>query len=177
MSIYEPREDSFLLQKIVKKEIKPTDKVLDMGTGSGIQAITAKEITKDVTAVDINPECIKKLKQSNPEINSFQSDLFNNIKESYDLILFNPPYLPEDQNEPKDSALATTGGKKGHEIIQSFLQDAKKHLNPKGRILLLYSSLSGNIEKLARDYNFEILTEESHFMEKLYVAKLTPKSL
>ena len=111
MSIYEPREDSYLLQKLVKLETKTTDKVLDMGTGSGIQAKTAYEITKDVTAVDINPECL-----NINNIKTIQSDLFNNIQESYDLIIFNPPYLPEDPNEPKDSALATTGGKEGHEI-------------------------------------------------------------
>ncbi len=172
MSIYEPREDSYLLQKIVKSETKPTDKVLDMGTGSGIQAKTAYEITKDVTAVDINPECLNL-----DNIKTIQSDLFSNITESYDLILFNPPYLPEDKNEPKDSALATTGGKQGHEIIESFLNQAKKHLNKKGRILLLYSSLSGDIEKISKEYNLKPLTEESHFMEKLYVVKLTPKSL
>jgi len=172
MSIYEPREDSYLLQKLVKLETKTTDKVLDMGTGSGIQAKTAYEITKDVTAVDINPECL-----NINNIKTIQSDLFNNIQESYDLIIFNPPYLPEDPNEPKDSALVTTGGKEGHEIIQSFLKQAKQHLNKNGRILLLYSSLSGKIEKIAKDYNIEQLAEESHFMEKLYVSKLTPKSL
>jgi len=172
MSIYEPREDSYLLQKLVKLETKTTDKVLDMGTGSGIQAKTAYEITKDVTAVDINPECL-----NINNIKTIQSDLFNNIQESYDLIIFNPPYLPEDPNEPKDSALATTGGKEGHEIIQSFLNQAKQHLNKNGRILLLYSSLSGKIEKIAKDYNIEQLAEESHFMENLYVSKLTPKSL
>ena len=172
MSIYEPREDSYLLQKIVKKETKSTDKVLDMGTGSGIQAKTAYETTKDITAVDINPECLNL-----NNIKTIQSDLFNNIEDSYDLIIFNPPYLPEDSKEPKDSALATTGGKEGNEIIQSFLNQAKKHLNSNGRILLLYSSLSGDIEKIAKEYNIEQLAEESHFMEKLYVAKLTPKSL
>jgi len=172
MSIYEPREDSYLLQKLVKLETKTTDKVLDMGTGSGIQAKTAYEITKDVKAVDINPECL-----NINNIKTIQSDLFNNIQESYDLIIFNPPYLPEDPNEPKDSALATTGGKEGHEIIQSFLNQAKQHLNKNGRILLLYSSLSGKIEKIAKDYNIEQLAEESHFMENLYVSKLTPKSL
>ncbi|MBT5042818.1 methyltransferase [Candidatus Woesearchaeota archaeon] len=170
--MYEPREDSYLLQKLVKLETKTTDKVLDMGTGSGIQAKTAYEITKDVKAVDINPECL-----NINNIKTIQSDLFNNIQESYDLIIFNPPYLPEDPNEPKDSALATTGGKEGHEIIQSFLNQAKQHLNKNGRILLLYSSLSGKIEKIAKDYNIEQLAEESHFMENLYVSKLTPKSL
>ena len=55
--IYEPAEDSFLLQKYVKKYAK--GKVLDMGTGSGIQA----EAAKDVLAVDVNPECVEYVKK------------------------------------------------------------------------------------------------------------------
>ena len=43
MDVYEPREDSYLLQKYVEKYCK-VDLVLDIGTGSGIQAITAAKI-------------------------------------------------------------------------------------------------------------------------------------
>jgi release factor glutamine methyltransferase len=174
MTIYQPREDSFLLQEQVKLEVKQDDKVLDIGTGSGIQALTALETSKDITASDINPECLENLK-----IKTIKSDLFENIQEKFDLIIFNPPYLPKDPNEPKDSALATTGGKKGNEIIKKFLQQAKSHLTEKGRILLLYSSLSGDIPKIVKElsYNLEILSKASFFMEELFVAKIIPKSL
>jgi len=169
--IYEPREDSFLLQKIVKKEVKSADKVLDMGTGSGIQAITASEIAHDITAVDINPECIDNL--HNPKIKTILSNLFENVHDQFDLILFSPPYLPTDPDEPEDSALATTGGEKGSEIIEEFLKQAKYHLKTNGRILLLYSSLSGKTEEIAKKYySFKILAEESFDFEKIYVAKL-----
>ncbi len=170
--IYEPREDSFLLQRIVKQEVNPNDKVLDMGTGSGIQAITAAEISKDVTASDINPECINQL--DNPKIKAIQSDLFKNIKDKFDLIIFNPPYLPKDPNEPEDSALTTTGGEKGSEIIEEFLKQAKNYLTNNGRILLLFSSLSGNIENIAKreNYNIKIITRQKFSFEEIYVAFL-----
>lgn len=170
--IYEPREDSFLLQKAVKQEIKPTDKVLDMGTGSGIQAITASEVSNNVTATDINPECIQQL--SNPKIKTMQSNLFENIRGKFDLIIFNPPYLPKDPNEPKDSALTTTGGETGSEIIVEFLKQAKDHLTKDGRILLLYSSLSGNIEKIAKreNYNLNLIAREKLSFEEIFVAFL-----
>lgn len=165
--IYEPREDSFLLQKYVKKYAK--GKVLDMGTGSGILAITVLEKTKDVLAVDINSKVIKLLKKKG--INAKVSNLFSKVKGKFDLIIFNPPYLPEDKREPKDSASATTGGKKGYEIIERFLKQAKKFLKKDGKILIVFSSLTGDVEEMIKkyDYKFKKLEEKKLFFEKLYV--------
>ncbi|MBN2454682.1 methyltransferase domain-containing protein, partial [Candidatus Woesearchaeota archaeon] len=53
---YTPREDSFLLAEAVKKEA--FGDVLDMGTGSGIQAEAAKAKAKSVTASDISKEAV-----------------------------------------------------------------------------------------------------------------------
>jgi methylase of polypeptide subunit release factors len=44
--------------------------------------------------------------------------------------------------EDKESALATTGGKQGDELILKFLKQAQKHLTKKGIILLVLSSLT-----------------------------------
>lgn len=165
--IYEPAEDSFLLQKHVRKYAQ--GKVLDLGAGSGIQAITALEKTKNVLAVDVDPEAVKLLKEKG--LKAKISDLFSNVKGKFDLIIFNPPYLPKDEREPEDSALTTAGGKKGSEIIEKFLRQAKKFLKKEGRILMVCSSLTGDVEKLFKKYGykFEKLEEEKMFFEKLYV--------
>ncbi|MDP2909403.1 MAG: methyltransferase [Nanoarchaeota archaeon] len=165
--IYEPAEDSFLLQKYVRKYAG--GKVLDVGTGLGIQAITALEKTKDVLAVDINPEAVKLLKEKG--IKAKVSNLFSNVKGKFNLIIFNPPYLPEDKREPKDSARATTGGKKGYELIEKFLKQAKSFLKKEGRILMVCSSLTGDVEKLFKKYGYKSkkLEEEKYFFEKIYV--------
>ena len=162
--IYQPAEDSYLLQKQVKIYAKKGMKVLDMGTGSGIQAITAKEQGADVLAVDINKECLNILK-----LKTLQSNLFEKVKDSFDLIIFNPPYLPEDEREPEDSKLATTGGKKGNEIIIKFLKQVKNHLNEDGKILLLFSSLTPNMEILLKDFKIKKLSEEKIPYETIYV--------
>lgn len=162
--IYEPEEDSYLLQKYVKKYSK--GKVLDLGTGSGIQAESANG---EVLAADINPESVEFVKKKG--IKAVVSDLFSNIKEKFDFIIFNPPYLPKEELEPKDSALSTTGGKKGNEILEKFLSQAKAHLNKNGKILIVTSSLTPNVEELIKkyDFNFKILEQKKIPYETLTV--------
>lgn len=114
MKIYQPAEDSFLLSKFVKKEIKRNkfSEILDMGSGSGIQSETCIDTgiaQKNLTLVDINPDAIKLLKQKFPNSKIIQSNLFNKINGKYDLIIFNPPYLP---NDKFDKNLDTSGGKR-----------------------------------------------------------------
>ena len=59
--IYEPREDSFMLEKWVKMLSK--GKVLDVGTGSGIQAIAALDKAESVIAIDIQEEVVENMKK------------------------------------------------------------------------------------------------------------------
>jgi release factor glutamine methyltransferase len=169
-SIYEPSDDSYLLEKHVKKYAK--GKVLEIGTGSGILAKAAFKKTKDVLAVDINPEAVKHVKSLG--IKAVCSDLFSKVEGKFDLIIFNPPYLPFERNEDKATALQVAGGKKGHEIIEKFLKQAKKHLEKNGIILLLFSSLSGDIEGIMakQEYKFNKIDEKLLFFEKLYVYEI-----
>ncbi|MDD5253758.1 MAG: methyltransferase [Candidatus Nanoarchaeia archaeon] len=162
--IYEPREDSILIGKFVKEYSR--GKVLDIGSGSGYLAEIALEKTKDVLAADINPEAVEHCKKKG--INSIVSDLFSNIKGKFDLIIFNPPYLPEDPDEDEESKIITTD--KG--IIERFLKELKEHLNKNGKCLMIYSSLSPvNPSELAKKNGFsvKILKEEALFFENLYV--------
>jgi release factor glutamine methyltransferase len=177
MLIYQPAEDSYLLSESVNEYLKNKNKyinILDMGSGSGIQTQTCKKLGfNNILAADINPDSIKILKQKG--FNTIHTDLFSNINpnEKFDLIIFNPPYLPEDKREPKDSKLATTAGKQGYEIITKFLKQAKKHLEKHGKILLLFSSLSKpNIIKKQAErlgYNYKKLDFKKIAFEQLYV--------
>jgi len=176
--IYEPLEDSFLLNKTLIKFFKNKDKkikILDVGSGSGIQAETCLKLGfKNVIASDINKETAKYLREKN--IKFVHSDLFDKIKGRFDLIIFNPPYLPHDYREPEESKMNTTGGKKGYEIIIKFLKQSSKKLNKNGSIILLFSSLSNPklILERARDfgYNFSLLDKNKFFFEELYVYEL-----
>lgn len=173
--VYSPKEDSYLLQKQVSRFAK-NKSFLDMGSGSGIQAKSAiKAEAKSVLATDINPIVINHLRKRN--IQCIKSNLFNNVKGKFDLIAFNPPYLPEDKREDKKSRKATTGGKKGDEIILRFLKQVKDHLNPNGKILLVISSLTprNEIESLIVKLKLKKkkLSEAKFFMEKLEVWEIS----
>jgi release factor glutamine methyltransferase len=164
--LYEPAEDSFLLQKYVRKYAK--GKVLDLGAGTGILAKTALEKTKDVLAADINEEAVKKCKILG--IKAVKSDLFSNIKEKFDLIIFNPPYLPDDKFNLEDN-LNHIGGKKRNEVIERFFSKVREHLNKNGKVLIVFSSLTPNVEKIITRYCFKYkkLSEKNFFFEKLFV--------
>ena len=192
-SPYEPREDSTLLESYVREYAKGN--VLDMGTGSGIQAITAAHSNKvesvlaaDVqkSAIDYCRKCIK-----NRKIKFIISNLFDNIKNTrtksgtnsvgnktlkikkFDAIIFNPPYLPQ---ELKVKDLTLEGGKKGYEVIERFLNEANNYLEPGGIILIVFSSLTKKekVDGFIRNnlLEFELLEKQHYFFEDLYVYKI-----
>jgi len=143
-----------------------------MGTGSTILAQTAyDQKIKDITAADINPKAIKLAKEKG--FKTIKTNLFDKIPktEKYDIICFNAPYLPKDKNEPKNSQLATTGGKDGDEISLKFIKQAKEHLNPNGKIYLLISSLTP-MNKIKK-YKPKILKRKKIFFEELLILEIS----
>src|SRR3989344_954840 len=145
MPIYKPAEDSLLLAKHVKitaREIlkeNPAATVLDMGAGSGIQAeacVDAGVKKENILCVDIDKGAVKLAKKKG--FNAVKSDLFSNINKKYkfNLIIFNPPYLPEDKTK-YDLGKDTTGGRLGDETILIFLKQAKSYLNKNGKIMIV----------------------------------------
>jgi len=175
--VYEPREDSYLLQECIPQNLKGK-KILDMGTGSGILAITAAKNGGDVTAVDISPEALKaaekNAKRQNVKIKFILSDLFENIAEKYDLIIFNPPYVPENEFDEKvGTSRIYSGGKSGREVLERFIKDVKRFLSENGEILIVISSLTGEKEtfELFRKASFEarIVVREKVPWEELLV--------
>ena len=169
MEIYQPAEDSYLFTDFLKKYLSKhkATSYLDMGTGSGILPKTASKFLdkKNILAADINPDAVKSLKQK--KYNVIKTNLFEKIKDKFDLITFNAPYLPLYPREPKDSQVVTTGGKRGDEISIKFLRQAKKHLNKNGKIFLLVSNLTP-IKKIKK-YNPKIVAKKKIFMEELLI--------
>lgn len=172
--VYEPAEDSLLLAESLI--IKSGDYFLDIGTGIGIQAIIAARMAEKVLATDINPNAIE-IARSNAELNGIRniefrvSNLFDSISEKFDLIIFNPPYLPS--HEKDTLGLSWSGGKNGTEIINRFLGRVSSHLKPGGRFEILISSLNNlrNVKKKFNENNleFEIIARKKLWFERIYV--------
>jgi len=174
MEIYSPAEDSWLLEEAILKENLKGKNCLDMGTGSGIQSrAMMKAGAKKVTAVDINPEALERLKTQfvGQNFEAIRSDLFNNVKGKFDFIAFNPPYVPSEGIKWKD----TDGGKKGRAVIDVFIKEFPKVLVGGGVLLLLVSSHNNEKEIIEllnkKGFVSQIILEKKLFFEKLFVIR------
>ncbi len=169
--IYSPAEDSELMLKALNERIKNKEfTIFEVGAGSGYILEKLKEFGfTNLSGCDKNPQAVNSCKSKG--LNVFFSNLFSKVNQKFDVIFFNPPYLPEDKNEDDESKLATTGGKTGSEVINLFLGEVKEHLNPNGRVFLLTSSLTKGIKW--PESKRKVVEEKKLFFEKLEVWELT----
>ncbi|MCU0631113.1 MAG: class I SAM-dependent methyltransferase [Methanoregulaceae archaeon] len=172
--VYCPEADTYLLLEAALKEIRPGDRVLEIGTGSGYIAAGLKELA-DIIATDINPHAVYAAKQKGVEV--VRSDLANGLRGLFDLVIFNPPYLPTCDEEKIDDWLeyALDGGMDGRVVIERFAKEVGRVLAPKGRVLLLISSLTG-IDAIfdifeGAGYGVKIVERRQVFDEELVVIR------
>ncbi len=170
--VYEPDEDTYFLTEQIRKLIKTRkfESVLEMGTGSGYISLSIADKVNKILGVDINSKAVefaeKNRKEQKIENVEFKlSNLFEGVAEKFDLIFFNPPYLPGKED------LSCDGGEKGQELIEKFLIEVKNHLNEGGIGVILLSSFN-NISELERRFNLVKLGEMELFFETLYCYKL-----
>jgi release factor glutamine methyltransferase len=152
--VYEPAEDTFMFADNLK--VDQEDTVIDVGTGCGILGIVAARKAAEVFAVDVNPHALR-CARKNAALNRvgnkmvfIRTDLFESIKidKKFDLVIFNSPYLPLENEDDSWLGYAWSGGTDGRRIIDRFIREAPRHLYPDGRILLMQSSLSSIGETL-----------------------------
>lgn len=177
--IYYPEEDTFLLLNVIRKY--SVDKVLEIGTGSGLLALELRINNRFVIGVDINFNALNELRisESNKNIDSKINIICCNSASPFrdnvfDLVVFNPPYLPSE----KINDNTIYGGPSGIEISKIWFKDASRILKNNGKIVFLTSSIS-NVKGLfnySRKLGFKIKILESKklFFEKLLVVEAKP---
>jgi release factor glutamine methyltransferase len=176
--VYQPAEDTRLLAEATRETVGAGDRVLDVGTGSGFVAAVAAEEGALVVGVDINPHaCRQAREQGIPAVRGNLTDPFG--ADCFDVVLFNPPYLPTPPDAEGDDWLehALSGGEDGRAVVEPFLDDVGRVLAPGGVVLLLVSSLTGLDEvrefAAARGLSGEEVAGEKHAFERLVVLRLS----
>jgi release factor glutamine methyltransferase len=178
-NVYKPADDTFLL--LENLQVKMRDRVLEIGTGTGIIAIKASMKSRMVVATDINPyaiECATKNIIANKSFNIElrQGNLFEPVKgEKFDLILFNTPYLPTDDEEKINDELnaAWDGGVDGRLLIDQFIEGLPHYLKQGGRAQMVQSTLSDlnmTLKKLEEmGFQVSVTARKKGFFEEILV--------
>lgn len=144
-----PRQDTEILVDEAVNRLKPSMRVLDMCTGSGCIAVSLKRLVRDieVTAADISSKALA-VAIENAELNSadiefIQSDLFENVRAKFDIIVSNPPYIPSEtvdllmeevrEHEPR---LALDGMSDGLYFYRLIVRESTRFLEDNGFLML-----------------------------------------
>ena len=208
--VYPPSDDTYLIIDYFKKNInenffdglplEPIRKILDMGTGTGIIALFLLELkknfskfTSNIYASDISDAAIRcatlneRANNYKNNINFIKSDLFgnfpSNLQHSFDIIVFNPPYLPSISYKEKDIIRSRSdsnweGGEQGIEVFLEFIRQVKKFLNPEQKYYIYYISSSTadlnqlNEELETRGFLNSILAKKHMFFEDIMLNRL-----
>lgn len=155
-TVYDPSEDSYLLIDALEQdlnilyEMKPAI-CLEIGSGSGI-VITALAMAlkqyynAHFVAIDINPDACRATKRTSL-INSVDVDVLHmnlldciQVKNTYDVILFNPPYVVTEYEEVLENRLifkTWAGGKNGRQVMEQIFTLIPKILSDRGLFYLV----------------------------------------
>ncbi|MBH9982066.1 peptide chain release factor N(5)-glutamine methyltransferase [Bartonella sp. B10834G6] len=182
----EPRDDTEALVDLVLPEIRSIAdrygeaKIVDMGTGTGAIAIAllANVNGLKATAVDISDDALKtaSLNAENARVadrfSSLKSDWFSGFSGKFDMVISNPPYIPESEistlaTEVKkyDPLRALSGGKDGLQFYRKLAEECRPFLKPHGMIaveigkdqekdvIALFSENGFELKKTRKDLN------------------------
>ncbi len=144
--VYSPREDSELLAEAVSDH-PWVGRACEVGSGSGYVTVALSRISDIVLAIDISMDAARLTRENLIRFGSDNcavvcGDLLTAVGTKFDLICFNPPYLPE---EPGEDPLSRSwaGGSTGREVIARFLSALPDQLTENGEAFVVTSSLMG----------------------------------
>lgn len=163
-----PRQDTETLVEQVLKIVKPGMKVLDLCTGSGCVLISVLKNAPELIGMgsDISKTALLVAKENAKlhEVDAewVRSDLFDNITETFDVIMANPPYIPTGEIlslmpevrdfEPEN---ALDGGADGLDFYRKIIEQVKDYLNPGGYVYMEIGYDQGEaVSELMRNAGF-----------------------
>ena len=163
-----PRPETEILVNECTKLINKNHSFLDIGTGTGCIAIELNKFTgAKADAIDISEKALEIAKKNNilhkTNCNFIKSDLFSNINKKYDLIVSNPPYIPQNaintvdkqvfEFEPHDALF--TKDEYGTEFYEKIIEQALTFLNKNGYLAFeIGINQFERIEKMLKNQSF-----------------------
>ncbi len=171
--VYEPSDDSILLAD----NVLPSGRILEVGCGTGLVSILCRKMGFYVEAVDINPaavECtLANARRNGVELKAHTSDLFGSVTGKFNTVIFNPPYLPVEEDLPGSEQWA--GGPDGFKVVRRFLTDLPRFMDKGGKCYIVLSDLA-NIDLLmseSRGFSFRTLASRKLFFERLLLMEVS----
>ncbi len=171
--MYAPSEDTLLLAQCVQKYRGKW--ALEIGIGSGAVAESLAVAFENVVGTDIDLRSLAYCRDRDKELMLVcccAASAFGSVK--FDLIVANPPYLPDD---PIQTDATVHGGPTGVETSLHFIRSALPLLSSKGAMLVIASSMAN---QSALDYFLSetclkkrVIREKELFFERLSVLELT----
>ncbi len=144
-----PRPETELLVEVTIERAPRGGQVIDIGTGSGCIAISIESERTDLHVLGIDRSvaalavAARNRAQLESRVSLAASDLFDAVRGTFDIIVSNPPYVPQSEYEQlatevrvHEPRMALTPGPGGTEIIERILDDSHARLAPKGNVIL-----------------------------------------
>ena len=167
-----PRPETELLVDLALQQVPLEEpvRICDLGTGSGIIAITLKtqRPLAEVYATDVDPACLELARENalrhQVDIEWIESDWYSNLpnQAGFDLIVSNPPYIAADHpfltqgDLPAEPQLALTPGVTGLEALQKIIPGAHQYLKDGGYLMLEHGyDQQASVARLLIENGFE----------------------
>ena len=132
-SVHKPMDN---VQAVVHL-IPPGRTVLDLGCGCGVLSVFAAAKSREVTAVDINPEAIANTRENVrlhhlSNVRAICGDMFAEVTGDFDVIVSNPPFVPLEFSDPaRQWATSKT-------FLSRLFASARRFLSPTGQLMLVW---------------------------------------
>jgi release factor glutamine methyltransferase len=147
--VFAPTPTSDLLGQAVLDRARAGVRVLDMGTGSGVNAILAATRGAEVIAVDLNPAAVAAAR-ANVErhgvadrVTVVEGDLFEGVEGTFDLIVYDPPFRWFRPRDLVEAAMAD----EDYDSLARFFAQAPHRLSAGGSMLVFFGT-SGDLAHL-----------------------------
>jgi methylase of polypeptide subunit release factors len=184
--VYKPRDDSYFMVETIKT-IGLSEDFVEVGCGSGIILLSLLENKPNISiaiGIDINFKAAI-LTKINAKLNKLDVEIIASTHLSCfrkngtpSIIIFNPPYLPEDSEIDPHLSLeerhALIGGKYGFEVLLDHIKYIEKHHIG----YYIISSLATDFEQIRKKcpgYNIKLINTKKIPFETLWIIKIQMK--